>query len=508
VTQDADMAVRQRAARGDPDALAVLVSNHGREVMTTVAGYADRWSAVEQIQRSTWSSVRNDLATIGDLAAALDRCARQLTRSYLEEADRDAISERDALRRLVVQAGLDDLRAAPSASAITQVTQRLATLPADARSLLDLRYRQGLDHVALAATRRISEGELATRMCAARSALDWRDSGEFPASDRLMPTLTEDHLAGTLDGDSRDLLVASLGQDLGRSRLFARQVRMHLLLQALLTPLDERRAQIVARAVTGKVDSGRVRTGGSPASSSVRRTHSSDATRVVASGRRGTPGQRKSPLLPIVIAGAVLVAAALAVLLLAPARRAPPAMEPATGRRAGDELPPPRPTISEPPAATPGASPLRPVQLPGPVAAPGADSPTPPAAVKAEAQAPATPGVVIESVSLIDSVTGLVIPGYEVLPEDSTLRLSGMPMRRFSVLFNVSPQVKAVGIHMPGALRADGLEKTPPFGLGLRDRGLHSWLPSKGFYVLTLMPYGDQDATRAGLQRSWRIHIE
>lgn len=528
MTGDADTEVRLRASRGDLEALTVLVLSHGQRLAGVLAAHADSWLSVEVMQRRIWVEVRPTLVDAGEIGTRLAQQAQPCLIRHLGEADRDAIAQRDSVRHLLVQTAQEDLRTAPAGSVPAEhVSSRLQSLPESDRSLLDLRYRRELTFTAIAAERAMSEAEIASRLYAARAALDWR-GGEQPAGDRLMPALTEDWLAGTIDAPSRELLAASISQDLGRSARFVRQVRLHHLLKALLMPFDEARARAIARGATGRPDSGRIIIA-APAQAAARtRTPSSDQARPAHTARRPVGRRSGIPMLTLALSGGALLLVAAGVLAMGPGRGA--AAQPATvvETPAAKPVAVPAPSAPEPPPPiTPGASALRPVQLaPAPVgsALPSAPtgsiaSTTAPAAVPDTSQpqaaiappsAPTKPSpLTITSVTLINADTDRPIAGFEALPDEVTLRLSQLPTRHINLCINVPSTVKAVTFTLPGcALRSEGLEREPPLALSEEKGDYKKWTPPPGSYVLTVTPYADRDAKKPGKPRIWRIHIE
>jgi hypothetical protein len=511
---DADLEQRLRAARGDLEALSALALRHGHGLVCAIACHADDWQAVDRLQCRVWATARPALAEAGDLGPWLAAQARPLLGAHLEQAGHEAISARDTVRHLVVQTALEELRATGADITVFagQVRDRLSALPPAERSLLDLRYRHELALATLASERGVGEPELAARLCAARALLDGHGGGEGPGGDRLMPALTEDWLAGTIDAPSRALLTASIGQDLTRAARFARQVRLHLLLKALLSPFDESQARAIARAATGR-DSARLSVAHPPVARP--RGHPSEATRTVHASRRPSGKRSRSPALAWALGGGALVLVALGVLALAPDRSratAPPVVvDPAPAR------PPVEPAVASTPGPTrtpaPGASALRPVQLTpatasAPQIRPPAPEPAPPPSPR-PAPTPAGGPLAITSVSLINADTEQPIRGFEALPDETTLRLSQLPTRHLNLRFNAPDAVMAASFSLPGcALRPAGIERGRPFSLSNDGDDYKAWTPAKGAYVLTVTPYADKEAKKPGAARSWRLRIE
>lgn len=522
---DANRDLQQRASRGDVEALTVLVMGHGREVMGALAGHVDRWSAVDRLHCRVWAMARPELAQGGDLAAELAEHARTQLSEHLVEAGREAIAARDTVRHLLAQTAIDELGAPPTdaGTPASCLAERLAGLPEADRALLDLRYRHELTLATLAAERGMSEPELVSRLCAARAALDWRNVGTS-AGDRLMPALTEDWLAGTIDAPSRALLATSLGQDLGRAARFVRQVRIHLLLTAMHLPFGEAQARSIARVACGRGDSGRATVVYGQPPPPRPRAHSSDTARLAHAGRRPAGRPSRVPLLAVALGGGGLLLVALAALALAPDRRGiarPLAAAELTASRPVATSATPEPARSAP--QPPGASALRPVQVaPAPAGAaaqalstpPTSSSATAPVLAPAPAPKPADPkskpsSIAITSVTLINADTDQPIPGFEALPDEVTLRLSQLPTRHINLRFNAPAAVKMLTFTLPGcSLRASGTERGRPFSLSNDKDDYKPWSPPKGSYLLTVTPYADTETKKRGTVRTWRILVE
>lgn len=507
------------AAAGDGDALAALVREHGRGVRQVLAGHVDRWSAVEHLEVAVWSEVRKDLGTTGDVAELVQATARTAALHYLERADREAIQERDVLRRLTVQVALDDLRGQPPAiPPAEEVRQRLPHLPDEQRTLLDLYYAHAVALQHLALQRNVQFADLAHDCCAARAACDWRAGVQTPAGDRLLPSLTEDLLSDTLDPDSRALLATSVTQDLGRSVRLERQVRLHLVLRAVLGPFADREVQAVVAAVTGKTDPARTQTASATGSGRTRMRPSETIRSPISSRRPASHagGAGRQPwLIPALIGGALLV---LVVVLLpgrgpAQSKGSLTADDLASLKDSGLSAPAPTATAEPaPPPPTPGASALRPQQLvattPSPVEKPAAPAPaTKPPVVTPVGPVPAAASP-LESITLINADTDKPIPGYESLSQDTTIRLSQLPTRRINFEFRAPPDIKSLTFTIPGcSLRKDGVEKGRPFSLSNTGPDFKPWTPAPGNYTLTVSACSDGEGKKVVRRTTWRIRF-
>jgi hypothetical protein len=514
--------LRFDAAAGDREALADLIRSHGRGVRLVLAAHVDQWSAVEQLEASVWRSIRAGLTTSDELPVLLKSTARAAALTYLEDADRQAIQERDVLRRLVVQVALEDLRGQSSAVApADQVQERLTLLPADQRNLLDLYYTRSVALQHLAAQRNVPIADLAHDACVARAACDWRTSAQAPGGDRLLPSLTEDLLSDTLDPDSRALLATSVAQDLGRSVRLERQVRLHLLLRALIGPFAQHEVQSIVTTALSQVDLARTQTA-SAIGSGRTRMRQSDVIRSPTSNRRPVSHPTKSNNQALLIA--VVVGAGLLVLgvLLLPNRSKPPEKNSLTTVVAPTPATPERTAVSQatvaPPSAqlapTPGASALRPQQL----ATPSVVPPLPAAELSATtpttndvtaANVPTTPVTSLEIVTLFNADKDQPIPGFEDLPRDVTIRLSQLPTKNINFEFHAPADIKSMTWKLPGcSLRQEGFEGARPFSLGNNGPDFHSWTPAPGTYTLTLSACSDHQGKTVVRTSTWRIRFE
>lgn len=509
------------AAAGDGDALAELVRSHGRGLRLVLAQHLDHWSAVEHLEIAVWSSIRKDLTTSSDITSLLHTAARAAALAYLEAADRRAIQDRDVLRRLVVQVALDELRGqAPATSPVDQLQERLNLLSADQRTLLDLYYTRSVALQHLAVQRNVPIADLAHDACAARAACDWRAGTQAPTGDRLLPSLTEDLLGDTLDPDSRALLATSVAQDLGRSVRLERQVRLHLLLRALIGPFTQHEVQGVVAVVLGQVDHARTQTASATGSGRTR-MRPSEVVRSPTSNRRPVSHPTARNPQPVIIAA--LVGAAVLVLgaLLMSGRgnvpdKPPPAVATTATGIAPEHLsvsaPPATPRTSQP-TASPGASVLRPQPLSTPSVIPPlpAEPPvsTPTTNPDDAPKVPTGPVSPLETVTLINADTDRPIPGYEALPQEVTIHLSQLPTRRINLEFGAPREIRSMTFRFPGcSLKKDGLEKGRPFTLSNDGTDFKPWTPVPGSYTLTLSACSDGLGKNIVRTSTWRIRFE
>lgn len=367
----------QQAAAGNVEAFVALVQEFGPSLRLALGAHLEQAAALGPVEIVVWSAVR---ARLGEwlpdtpfaewiLQVAVDPVAAHLT-----QADRRAIDIQDALSHQVIAQCREALTDGSELQAL-QLPSLLATVPEATRALLIRRYSQRQRPDALAASLMISEAELATALATARAACDWRALAHPPGpGDRLVPSLIEDWLNGTIDVDSRALLATNLGRDPERARQFMRQVRVHLALTASLTPFTrEDAAAIVRQTGLGASDSGRVMIGDGPRPVSASRPPASDGRRPVS--RMATSNRLQVPLeaddpgtstLPWIIGGGMVLVGVVALVLtslggksrsLTPGDRVvetPPTAT--TSPQSGSHAPPTHPLAA-------GGSVLRPQQI-------------------------------------------------------------------------------------------------------------------------------------------------
>ncbi len=305
----------QQSAAGHTEAFLTLVQEFAPGLRLVLGAHLDQPGALPAVESAVWILIRARLGEYlppGPFAEWIRQVAVEPLTAHLKQADRRAIDLQDALAHQNIQACLEALLDGRERQ-VEEVRARFAALPEATRGLLQRRYRDRHRCSDIAASLMISEGELATTMAGARAACDWRQLARPPAAgDRLLPPLIEDWLNGTIDVDSRSLLAANLVRDLERAGQFARQVRVHLVLGALLTPFGRSEALTLARP-GGMGDSARVMMGPSPRSLVPARTPASEMRRATRGGTSGgasladDDGPAKSSPLPWIIAGVMVV---------------------------------------------------------------------------------------------------------------------------------------------------------------------------------------------------------
>jgi DNA-directed RNA polymerase specialized sigma24 family protein len=238
-----------RMQRSDPSAFTELVVATIGDLRLLIATYVPTIALGEALVREVYAAARCEISrcpATEEATAWLNRTAMTLVETRLGDAVRGAAAARDPLAHIVAQAGVEALTLNPNADndAASELPRRLNQQPPSLRQLLQRHYAEGLTVATIAERQGLVEGEVAQALLSARSRMDWTSIAEVgDAADRTFPSVVEDYLAGTLVPDTRALLVASVMQDPVRATQFERQVRLHLLLQVLFTPVS--REQVV-----------------------------------------------------------------------------------------------------------------------------------------------------------------------------------------------------------------------------------------------------------------------
>lgn len=244
----------QQAAAGNAEAFSELVFAFGRDLRLMIAAHVGTAAALGQLETAVWSAARQQLGQYrGEIPFAdwlVGLAASPIVR-HLEEVDRVAVYAKDALGHQIAQESLAALEDR-SEHGVRELPGRVEAMPETTRMLLLRHYRERQSVAAIATSQVVGESEIASALAGARAACDWRGIAKPPAvSDRLLPSLTEDWFAGTIDPDSLGLLAANLARDLDRGVQFARQVRVHFALAALLAPFGRDEARALGRQAWG-----------------------------------------------------------------------------------------------------------------------------------------------------------------------------------------------------------------------------------------------------------------
>ncbi|MBA3700500.1 MAG: carbohydrate-binding protein [Planctomycetes bacterium] len=240
----ADLKVQvERAQQGDPAAFHELVTATIGDLRLYIATYVSTQALGDALLREVYGAIRRELSRCPpqDVRGWMCRTASTLIGIRLSDATRGAAAAKDPLNTIVVQSAVDALGRNSDAAnpAAVELPRRLQMQPPSLRQLLQRHYNEGLTVGTIAEKQGLVESEVAQALLAARARMDWTGVAEVgDTADRTFPSVIEDYLGGTLVPDTRALLVAGVLHDPARATQFERQVRLHLLLQALLTPFD------------------------------------------------------------------------------------------------------------------------------------------------------------------------------------------------------------------------------------------------------------------------------
>ena len=108
------------------------------------------------------------------------------------------------------------------------------------------------------------------------------------------------------------------------------------------------------------------------------------------------------------------------------------------------------------------------------------------------------PAADVTSFTLINADSDQPIAGYDPIPSDAVLTLSGLPTSNLNLRANVSGSVGSVRFTWSGAESGTQTETTAPYALkGDTAGNYNAWTPSVGSYSLTATPYTGAGATGA-----------
>jgi len=232
-----------RAQQGDPTAFQELVAATIGDLRLYIATYVPTSALVDALLREVYAAIRRELVRCPaqDVSGWMCRTATTLIGMRLGDAARPATAAKDPLTQIVAHSAAEALAQNVNAAnpAAQELPRRLQQQPPSLRQLLHRHYNEGLTVATIAEKQGLVESEVAQALLSARARMDWTGVAEVgDIADRTFPSVIEDYLTGTLVPDTRALLVAGVMHDPARAIQFDRQVRLHLLLQVLLTPFD------------------------------------------------------------------------------------------------------------------------------------------------------------------------------------------------------------------------------------------------------------------------------
>ena len=272
----------KRAQDGDDACWLATVQALQDEIALVLAAYATSRAMHEEAVRTTWVACRAALASCpaGDAARPWFRgIAIASLRTLL---DRELLPSSDELAQALASPALRALQAATvevEQQVIQSLRHQLGTLPADQQTLLARRYRNCLELPALAQERGTETFLVAGALFSARAAADW-SAASSAQTDGLFPVLIEDFIGGSISPDSRGVLAGCVFKDPTRGMQVARQLRLALLLGALLRLGDQAQAETLAQiGVRKRGDTG---AGANKTSRIVTRRHTTMRTRSAA----------------------------------------------------------------------------------------------------------------------------------------------------------------------------------------------------------------------------------
>jgi hypothetical protein len=229
----------------------------------------------------------------------------------------------DQLQLIIVQAALSDFKntVSPSNAQGLQVHERLGTIDPETRLLLEQRYGQDLRLATqiLPGNANLTSTPAAISLFLARDRLDWLSTQQLTSAgvDGQFALLVDEYLSCQISPTSFNRLVTTVNQDSLRGVQLERQMRLHLVLTALLGAAGTD----LARLLVGRLDSIAATTTElekivfpDPASShleSFRSVRRSSATLHSLGAKRGRSRNRSRGILPMVISVVALIAVLL-----------------------------------------------------------------------------------------------------------------------------------------------------------------------------------------------------
>jgi DNA-directed RNA polymerase specialized sigma24 family protein len=324
-----DTLIRQAKDGNDDSWIAVIASAHD-EIALAIACYATSRAMYDEAIKSTWIACRSTLSQFpasGSARAWLRAVALNNIRQALErelQPGADGLSQALASPALRAVLAVGDGSGEPQAD---MLRQQILTLSADQQAVLTRRYRDRIELTALAQELSKESHVVAGTLFTARAAADWSKASSS-VTDGLFPVLIEDFINGSISVDSRGVLVGCVGKDPNRGLQVARQLRMALLLGAVLHPAEQ--AEVLSLAQVGMRKRGDTATTGPKTSRVATRRHSSTLRRAASEedlsenpdGPDPAKGKRLTFALVLVGAMILICVISLAVIWRSPAQSA------------------------------------------------------------------------------------------------------------------------------------------------------------------------------------------
>jgi DNA-directed RNA polymerase specialized sigma24 family protein len=257
--QDLKIVIRNMQS-GDAEAFVAFVSFLQRDLRVLIASFASSPSMVDSVTVETWSDCQGHIDQCPASMAAISWLRVTACKHLVRRLEAELVQERsrkDSLKLLIIPSALEQFNTTPTPSNAqgNKVQEKIQKLDQNVQDLLTRRYAQGLTLEKCVAE--LGEGAtlatVARTLFLARESLDWRDSDHvsFANADGKFVALIEEYLAGTISPESRERLQTLTDHDRIRAMQFERQVRIDMILTALLSSAGTEDAQRLISRLTG-----------------------------------------------------------------------------------------------------------------------------------------------------------------------------------------------------------------------------------------------------------------
>jgi len=387
MTADELVSTIQRAQSGDADAFITLVAMLQRDIRVLVATFGSSQSMVDHTVVKIWSHCRAHLEQCPATPVAAS-WFRRIACLHLQRRLEDDLKlvklHDDQLQIIIIQAALNDFKntISPSNGYGLHVSEKMSNLDAEKRLSVEQRYGQefGLSRQNVPGQAHLTSAPAAISLFLARQFLDWLPAQQVSPTgvDGQFALLIDEYLSGQISPSSFNRLVTIVAQDSLRGLQLERQMRLDLVLTALLCSAGTDQA----RELVGRLDSIATTTTElekivfpEPASNrpdSIRSARRSSDTFFSLGAKRVRSRNRSRGILPVVISVIALIAVMLLV-ARAPSSTSHPLpgavdLKPGAGPSRENDLatslnpsPTAIPTPSPSPPAATAASPVIPV---------------------------------------------------------------------------------------------------------------------------------------------------
>ena len=240
--QDLKNAIKN-AQSGDAEAFVALVAYLQRDLRVLIASFASSPSMVDSVIVETWSDCRNNIDQCPASMAAISwlrvTASKHLVRRLETELDQER-RRNDSLKLLIIPSAIEQFNVSPTPSNAqgNKVHEKFQKLDPAVRDQLTLHYAQGfsLERCASELGDGATVASVARMFFLAREKIDWRDGDQvsFANADWRFVSLLEEYLSGSISAESREKLWTMTEHDRIRATQFGRQIRIDMLLSALL----------------------------------------------------------------------------------------------------------------------------------------------------------------------------------------------------------------------------------------------------------------------------------